>query len=134
MSESAPTHRPSSVLPWDLLDRYYAGQVSASERADVEAYLATRSPDGVVIEEMVTVLRQSDVPQSETAAQVPGMLAELHQRMQPRAAMKRLVHTSFGGSIELAVAALLDLADSELTESEVTRLRAAIQQAKGEGR
>ena len=44
-----------------------------------------------------------------------------------RSAIRRVVETFFGGSLEGAVAALLDEADTDgLTEAEITRLKALI--------
>ena len=49
-------------------------------------------------------------------------------------AMKRLVRTFFNGSTEQAVAALLDMSGSDLSQEELERLAAAIQKAREEGR
>lgn len=51
-----------------------------------------------------------------------------------RSAMRHVVRTFFGGSVEGAVATLLDLEDANLTMEERTRLRALINRASREGR
>ena len=51
-----------------------------------------------------------------------------------RSAMRHVVRTFFGGSVESAVATLLDLDDADLTMEERTRLRALIDRASREGR
>jgi BlaI family transcriptional regulator, penicillinase repressor len=51
-----------------------------------------------------------------------------------RSALKRVLATFFGGSVEEAVAALLEASDTELSEAEMDRLRTIIKQAKKEGR
>ena len=51
-----------------------------------------------------------------------------------RSAMRHVVKTFFGGSVEGAVAALLDLEDTKLTPDERVRLRALIDQAAQDGR
>jgi predicted transcriptional regulator len=51
-----------------------------------------------------------------------------------RSAMKNMLQTFFEGSAEKAVAALLDMSRSELTEEELERLSRLIEQAKEEGR
>jgi len=51
-----------------------------------------------------------------------------------RAAMRHVVRTFFGGSVEGAVATLLDLEDAILTPDDRARLRALIDQAAREGR
>ncbi len=51
-----------------------------------------------------------------------------------KSAMERIVRTFFDGSAERAVAALLDLSASELSDQELGRLAELIEQAKKEGR
>ncbi|MDZ7363692.1 MAG: BlaI/MecI/CopY family transcriptional regulator [candidate division KSB1 bacterium] len=51
-----------------------------------------------------------------------------------RSALKHLVETFFEGSTEQAVAALLDLSKSKLSDDELDRLAELIEQAKKEGR
>jgi predicted transcriptional regulator len=51
-----------------------------------------------------------------------------------RSALKHLVETFFEGSTEQAVAALLDLSKSKLSDGELNRLAELIEQAKKEGR
>ncbi len=122
-------------LPWDLLDRYYAGEVTPAEHEVVIAYLAKQPDQARIMGELVNHVHQNDSRlDTQPAIDVDGMLATAHERMQPQVALKRMVHTLFGGSIERAVTALLDLEDTDLSESEVARLRQAIAQAKREGR
>jgi predicted transcriptional regulator len=56
-----------------------------------------------------------------------------HDKAQ-RSALKHLVDTFFEGSAEQAVAALLDLSKTKLSEDELDRLSQLIAQAKKEGR
>jgi len=51
-----------------------------------------------------------------------------------QSAMQQLVRTFFGGSTEQAVAALLDLSSSKLSDDELDRLSQLIDQARKEGR
>ena len=51
-----------------------------------------------------------------------------------KSALQRVVQTFFDNSAEKAVAALLDLADRELSEAELERLAKLIEQARSEGR
>ena len=51
-----------------------------------------------------------------------------------RSALKRVVTTFFQGSVSQAMAALLDTADTELSNTELTRLQQLIKKAKKEGR
>lgn len=49
-------------------------------------------------------------------------------------ALRQVVSTFFGGSTEAAVAALLDISNERLSDSELNRLAGLIAQAKKEGR
>jgi BlaI family penicillinase repressor len=51
-----------------------------------------------------------------------------------RSALRRVVRTFFGGSAPLAVAALLETADTELSSKEIEELQMIINQARKEGR
>ena len=51
-----------------------------------------------------------------------------------RSALQQIVQTFFGGSVERAVATLLSSSDMKLSEEELTRLSALIDQAKEGGR
>jgi BlaI family penicillinase repressor len=51
-----------------------------------------------------------------------------------RSALQRVVQTFFDNSAEKAVAALLDLADRDLSEQELERLAKLIEQARKDGR
>ncbi len=50
-----------------------------------------------------------------------------------RSALKNLLHTFFNGSVENAVASLLDLNATELSQEELERLAKLIDEAKKEG-
>ncbi len=56
-----------------------------------------------------------------------------HDKAQ-RSALKHLIETFFEGSTEQAVAALLDLSKTKLSDDELDRLSQLIEQAKKEGR
>jgi predicted transcriptional regulator len=51
-----------------------------------------------------------------------------------RSAIQRVVQTFFQGSLESAVAALLDASDAKLSSAETTRLKTLIDQARKGGR
>jgi predicted transcriptional regulator len=51
-----------------------------------------------------------------------------------RSALRRVVRTFFGGSAPLAVAALLEARDTELSPKEIDQLQTIINQARKEGR
>ena len=51
-----------------------------------------------------------------------------------RSALRRVVRTFFGGSAPLAVAALLEASDTELSPKEIDQLQTIIDQARKEGK
>jgi predicted transcriptional regulator len=51
-----------------------------------------------------------------------------------KSALRQLVKTFFDGSTSNAVAALLDMSGNDLSESELERLAAIVEQAKSEGK
>jgi predicted transcriptional regulator len=51
-----------------------------------------------------------------------------------RAALRRALQTFYGGSVEKAVAALLDISESRLSAEEMKRLARLIERARKEGR
>src|SRR5229473_8592825 len=51
-----------------------------------------------------------------------------------RSALKRILATFFDGSVDQAVAALLEASDSHLSETDMTRLQSIINKARKEGR
>jgi predicted transcriptional regulator len=61
-------------------------------------------------------------------------LARVSRGTASRSAMKRLVTTFFQGSVTDAVAALLDSADTRLSDADLGKLREMIKQAEKEGR
>jgi len=56
------------------------------------------------------------------------------QQAASRSALKRVVSTFFRGSVTQAMAALLEHADTELSDTELAKLQKIIKQAKKEGR
>lgn len=61
-------------------------------------------------------------------------LPTLPRARASRSALRRMLRTFFDGSTEKAVAALIDLSRSDLSEAELARLSALIAQARKEGR
>ena len=61
-------------------------------------------------------------------------LPTLARTRASRSALRNMVSTFFDGSAEKAVAALLDISRSELTDDQLTHLSHLIEQAREEGR
>jgi BlaI family penicillinase repressor len=56
------------------------------------------------------------------------------RKVASRSALKRILSTFFGGSVDHAVAALLDASDKKLSEAELKKLQEIVNQAGKEGR
>ena len=80
-----------------------------------------------ILEEKGHVKHAQDGPRYTYSPVVPREKAR-------ESAMKQMLQTFFDGSAERAVAALLDLPDSDLSEDELERLAELIEQAREEGR
>ena len=61
-------------------------------------------------------------------------LATQSREQASRSALRRIISTFVGGSVEHAVTALLDASDTELSEADLAKLQKIINQAKKEGR
>ena len=61
-------------------------------------------------------------------------LARESRAQASRSALKRILATFFDGSVDQAVAGLLEASDSRLSEAEMARLQAIINKARKEGR
>jgi BlaI family transcriptional regulator, penicillinase repressor len=61
-------------------------------------------------------------------------LAVQSREQASRSALRRILQTFFGGSVEDAVAGLIDASDTELPEAELTKLKKIINDARKEGR
>lgn len=61
-------------------------------------------------------------------------LATESREKASRSALKRIISTFFGGSVEQAVTALLDASDTQLSDADLAKLQKIINQARKEGR
>ena len=109
---------------------YRAGRASAADvleqLADPPSYSAVRALLRV-LEEKGHLRHEEDGPRYVFLPTVPRERAG-------QSALKQLLHTFFDGSTEQAVAALLDLSSTRLSEEELGRLSRLIADARKEGR
>jgi predicted transcriptional regulator len=109
---------------------YRLGRVTAAEvlenLPDPPSYSAVRAMMRV-LEEKGHVQHQQDGPRYVYVATMGRDKAQ-------RSALRHLLQTFFDGSAEQAVAALLDMSRPELSEAELSRLSALIDEARKEGR
>src|SRR5712691_2576241 len=68
---------------------------------------------------------QTAMPDAPSYSAVRALLRILKEKAS-RSALKRVLTTFFGGSVDQAVAALLEAAETELTESEMNKLQTII--------
>ena len=111
---------------------YRLGRVSA---ADVTTHL----PDPPSYSAVRALLRILEDKGHLRHTEEPGSGKYVYSPTRPRdhagkSALQRVVQTFFDNSAEKAVAALLDLADRDLSEQELERLAKLIEQARNDGR
>lgn len=132
-------HRPDEVPePGELSrrERQILDVLYRSERAtaaevreridDAPSYSAVRALLRI-LEEKGHATHEQEGPRYVYRPTVPRKVAS-------RSALKHLISTFFAGSPSLAMAALLDLDEQELSEDQVAELEARIEQARREGR
>jgi len=109
---------------------YRAGRATAADvldqLADPPSYSAVRALLRV-LEEKGHLRHEEDGPRYVFLPTVPRERAG-------QSALKQLLHTFFDGSTEQAVAALLDLSSTRLSDEELGRLGRLIADARKEGR
>ena len=128
---SKETNAQLSRREREIMDVIYrTGRATAAEvldqLADPPSYSAVRALLRV-LEEKGHLRHEEDGPRYVFVPTVP--------RERARAsALRQLLHTFFDGSTEQAVAALLDLSSTRLSDAELARLSQLIADARKEGR
>jgi predicted transcriptional regulator len=128
---SKETNSPLSRREREIMDVIYrAGRATAAEVldqiSDPPSYSAVRALLRV-LEEKGHLRHEEDGPRYVFLPIVPVERAR-------QSALKQILHTFFDGSTEQAVAALLDLSSTRLSEAELDRLSRLIADARKEGR
>src|SRR5262249_19238235 len=105
---------------------YQKGRATAAEvmdaLKDAPSYSAVRS-------HLATLEQKGHVRHEKDGAKYV-FIPRVNPNSAKRSAMRHLLRTFFGGSREQAVATLLDVAPSELSEEELERLAALIDNAR----
>ncbi len=107
------------------LDTATAAQIR-ERMADPPSYSAVRSTLRILVEKG-HLTSESDGKRHLYSAALPAALAR-------RTALRHVVRTFFGGSVEGAVATLLELEDGNLDSEERARIRGLIESGAEEGR
>jgi len=128
---SKETNAQLSRREREIMDVIYRmGRATAAEvldqLADPPGYSAVRALLRV-LEEKGHIRHEEDGPRYVFLPTVPLERAR-------QSALRQLLHTFFDGSTEQAVAALLDLSSTRLSDAELARLSRLIADARKEGR
>jgi predicted transcriptional regulator len=128
---SKETNTPLSRREREIMDVIYrSGRATAAEvldqLSDPPSYSTVRALLRV-LEEKGHIRHQEDGPRYVFLPTVPVERAR-------QSALRQMLHTFFDGSTEQAVAALLDLSSTRLSDAELDRLSRMIADAKKEGR
>ncbi|MGO8926121.1 MAG: BlaI/MecI/CopY family transcriptional regulator [Limisphaerales bacterium] len=101
--------------------------------AEVQAALPD-APSYSAVRALLRILEDKGHIKHRRAGACYIYLPRASQETARRSALKRVVSTFFQGSVAQAVAALLETADTGLSDSELHELQQTIEQARKEGR
>ncbi len=126
-----PTDHQLSRRERQILDVLHArGEATAAE---VQAALPD-APSYSAVRALLRILEEKGHAKHRRDGLRYVYLAKESRENASRSALKRVLTTFFGGSVDQAVTALLEAADTELPESEMNKLQAIINKARKEGR
>jgi predicted transcriptional regulator len=122
------THTTLSRRERQIMDvLYQRGRATAAEvlrdLPDPPSYSAVRA--------MLRILEEKGHIRHEQDGAKYVFLPTLHRNKAKRSAIRHLIQTFFGGSHEQAVAELLDVSSSQLSDEELDRLEKLIRKARG---
>jgi len=124
-AHSALSRRERQIM--DIL--YQRGRASGSE---IHAALPDR-PSYSAVRAKLRVLEEKGHVRHEEEALRYVYVPTMGRERAKKSALKHLLDTFFDGSAEQAVAALLDLSSTKLSERELERLARLIEEAKSKG-
>jgi len=125
------TNNPLSRREREIMDVIYrAGRASAAEVLDQ----LTDPPSYSAVRALLRVLEDKGHLRHEEDGPRYVFLPTVPRERARQSALRQILHTFFDGSTEQAVAALLDLSSTKLSEAELDRLSRLIADARKEGR
>ena len=125
------TNIPLSRREREIMDVIYrAGRASAAEVLDQ----LTDPPSYSAVRALLRVLEDKGHLRHEEDGPRYVFLPTVPRERARQSALRQILHTFFDGSTEQAVAALLDLSSTKLSEAELDRLSRLIADARKEGR
>src|SRR5690349_4930606 len=123
-------HRNLSRRERQIMDvLYQRGRASASE---IQAAIP-EPPTYSAVRAKLRVLEEKGHIRHEEESLRYVYLPVVARDSARRSALRHMVSTFFGGSVEDTVAALLDLSSAKLTEQDLDRISKLVEQAKQEG-
>jgi len=124
-------NNPLSRREREIMDVIYrAGRASAAEVLDQ----LTDPPSYSAVRALLRVLEDKGHLRHEEDGPRYVFLPTVPRERARQSALRQILHTFFDGSTEQAVAALLDLSSTKLSEAELDRLSRLIADARKEGR
>src|SRR5947207_15898559 len=123
-------HRNLSRRERQIMDILY--QRGRATGAEINAALPDR-PTYSAVRAKLRVLEEKGHVRHEEEALRYVYLPVVARDSARRSALRHMVSTFFGGSVEETVAALLDLSASQLSEQDLERISELVEQAKQEG-
>jgi len=122
-----PDLPPLSRREREIMDSLYSrGRASAAEvRADLP-----EAPSDSAVRTLLRLLEEKGHVRHEQEGRKYIFSPVVHVQKASRSALRRLLRTFFSGSVEKAVATLLDAESRELSEAELDRLSELIERAR----
>jgi BlaI family penicillinase repressor len=114
-----------------IMDVLHAKQ--AATAAEIQAAIP-EPPSYSAVRAMLRILEEKGHIRHREEGGRYVYLPRVSKQTASRSALKRVVATFFQGSVSDAVAALLEKADTQLSDDELNRLGELIKQARKEGR
>jgi len=124
------SNNPLSRREREIMDVIYrAGRASVAEVLDQ----LTDPPSYSAVRALLRVLEDKGHLRHEEDGPRYVFLPTVPRERARQSALRQILHTFFDGSTEQAVAALLDLSSTKLSEAELDRLSRLIADARKEG-
>ncbi|MGA2179657.1 MAG: BlaI/MecI/CopY family transcriptional regulator [Verrucomicrobiota bacterium] len=114
-----------------IMDVLHAKQSATA--AEVRAALSD-PPGYSAVRALLRILEEKGYARHREEGARYVYLPRVSKQAASRSALKRVVVTFFQGSVTQAMAALLETADTELSDAELDKLQQIIKQVKKEGR
>jgi len=122
-----PLHKKLSRREREIMDIVYeCGRVTVTEVME----RLNEAPSYSAVRALMRILEEKGALRHETQGQRYVFLPTLAREEAKRSALKRMLQVFFDNSTESAVAALLDLSDTKLTDEEWNRLTSIVEEAK----